>query len=64
MDMNTPDLIVNYDENGDICYTLVFAVQYPGYLQPLHRNLALLVCTFDDKKLCGSYKIIQANFKP
>ena len=37
----TPKFIINYDENGDINYTLVFDVDFSEYLQPLHTDLPL-----------------------
>lgn len=38
----TTDFIVNYYRNSDFNYTSLVDVEYPKYLQPLHKNLLFL----------------------
>ena len=35
----TPDFIMNYDKKTNADYTLMVYVDYPVFLQPLHRDL-------------------------
>ena len=60
LSMITFDFIMNYDEESNISYKLMVDVDYPVYLQPLHKHLLCLperrvmeaviklVCTFFD----------------
>ena len=69
------DFIKNYHEYTDKGYILEIDVQYPKNLHDLHSDLPLLpekikidkgnklVRNLYDKKLCCSYKIIQASIK-
>lgn len=34
------DFIVSYNKKSDFGYTLIVDVDYPEYLQPLHRDLS------------------------
>ena len=57
------EFIMNYNKDSDIGYILMIDVQYPVYLQPLHRDLLFLhekriinkvtklVCSFYNKKI-------------
>ena len=67
----TNDFVINYNKNSDFGYTLIVYVDYPEYLQPLHKDLLFLhqkivinkekkaACTFyKKKKLSGSGWII------
>ena len=38
----TDDFIINYNKNSDFGYTLIVYVDYPEYLQSLHKDLQFL----------------------
>ena len=38
----TDDFIINYNKNSDFDYTLIVYVDYPEYLQSLHKDLRFL----------------------
>ena len=72
----TDDFIINYNKNSDFDYTLIVYVDYPEYLQSLHKDLWFLhqkivinkekknsTYFLQEKKLSGSHWIILARSK-
>ena len=69
MSIFTIDIIINYDKNSDIGYTLVIDANYLEYFHSSHKDLPLLheeividgatklLCTFHDKKKFMSHNI-------
>lgn len=41
MPMFTNDSVINYDKFSDFVYTLIVDIDYPEYLQPLHKDSLL-----------------------
>ena len=77
MSVFTHDFIIDYDKFSDFGDTLIVDIDYPEYLQPLHKDLPFLperkkvfskqsklACTFHNRRTCKCcIKLLQQALK-